>query len=162
MTDECKQKRPRREPWAQSAEKRSLEDNVARVLRGGHLPGAESTGVAAVAAAGLNAGPVLQLDLVAICNGDITNGELEVLCILALFQVIFFRIDRDMPLSGIRFGRTVGAGIFVGDGKFKALIGHIQRNLFGGTLDVDGAGERIINSIISRCLGGLDTQNRSV
>ena len=60
-----------------------------------------------------------------------------------------------MPLSGIRFGRTVGVGIIVGDGKFKALIGHIQRNLFGGTLDVDGASEFGSGAIISRCLGGL-------
>ena len=66
MTERGKQKRPRREPWAQSAEKRSLENNfiTISILLGNHLPSAESTGVAAVAAAGLNAGPVHELDLV--------------------------------------------------------------------------------------------------
>ena len=60
MTERCKQKRPRREPWAQSAEKESHESDFtgSGVLLGSHLPGAESTGVAAVAAAGLNAGEV--------------------------------------------------------------------------------------------------------
>ena len=67
---------------------RSLEDDLAGgILLGGHLPSAESTGVAAVAAAGLNAGPVLQLDLVAILKSNASNSNIEILCTVISRQI---------------------------------------------------------------------------
>ena len=110
MTEKCKQKRPRREPWAQSAENRLFKGDFTSdaILLGSHLPSAESTGVAAVAAAGLNAGPVLQLDLVAILNIDRGDGELEVLCTLTLFQIKFRVGNRDILLGVVLLILTAG------------------------------------------------------
>lgn len=89
MTEKCKQKRPRRKPWAQSAEKGSHESDFtgSGVLLGSHLPSAESTGVAAVAAAGLNAGPVFELDLVAVLKNNVSNSNIEILCTVISRQI---------------------------------------------------------------------------
>ena len=131
---------------AECRNKKLFEGNLASIAidLGGHLPSAESTGIAAVAAAGLNTGPVLQLNLVAILNIDRGDGEGKVLCTLTLFQIKFRVGNRDILLGLVLLGLTAGHS------KLKALTGHIQRNLFGGALDVDGAGKLIAR--ISRCL----------
>ena len=137
MTERCRQKRPRREPWALNAENRLFKGDVtsAAILLGSHLPSAESTGVAAVAAAGLNAGPVLELDLVALCKGKVIacstiDGDDEILCAITLGQIKSGGVDLDVGRASIiRFLAIVG------DGKLKATVIHAERNLFGGTLD---------------------------
>ena len=88
---------------AECRNKKLFEGNSSSIDPGGHLPSAESTGVAAVAAAGLNAGPVLELDLVAISKRDFIlsrtgDGDREVF-IVAFRQVIFGGIDSNVLIS---------------------------------------------------------------
>ena len=88
--------------------KRLFKDDAAgsATILGNHLPSAESTGVAGVAAAGLNAGPVHELDLVA--GNDIKgiaritlDGNGEILCVIFLSQLKVGLIDRDKTRVGI-------------------------------------------------------------
>ena len=81
--------------------KKLFEGNLASIAidLGGHLPSAESTGIAAVAAAGLNAGEVDELDLVVICKLDIFNSNSEIPFTIINSKFRIFPFDSDIGVA---------------------------------------------------------------
>ena len=133
--------------------KKLFEGNLVSIAidPGGHLPGAESAGVAAVAAAGQNAGPVLELDLVAVLKLELIGsgafkGDSKIFCTLIGGEIFLFRVNSDQIASVVLLG--FAAGVY---SKLKIRGHHTQRNLLSGALDVDFAGERLIRTIVSGC-----------
>ena len=110
MTERGKQKRPRREPWALNAKNRLFKGDSAGIIDvGGHLPSAESAGVAAVAAAGQNAGPVLELDLVAVLKLEkigrgAFKGDSKIFCTLIGGEIFLFRVNSDQIACVVLLG----------------------------------------------------------
>ena len=87
---------------AECGNKKLFEGDVSSGIDlGGHLPSAESAGIAAVAAAGLNTGPVLELDLVVVLKSNAGNSNIEI-----LFTVISRQIELSRPPSTLSALRT--------------------------------------------------------